>query len=248
MSGLPTQIPQQSVPITDDGKNPQYLDINWWLFFYNLSQQIFGSGSGSSGGGSTPASPYDALDAADLVAQTSDIPQAFRGLSNVQALLSMQSLPGGADIALVQRVIANIEARLSVQSLPDGADIAHVRRDLENLSARLGVQSQPDGADIARVRHDLANALMLAAVALLPDPTPSAQPVQSVTVGASPFTYTALFNGTLAVSAGTVSSISIIRQGVTVATGTTAGLIPMRRLDEVQITYTSAPTVVFLPD
>lgn len=263
MSGLPTQIPQQSVPLSRDSsqKNPQYADINWYLWAYNISVSVLGTG-----GGTTPASPYDLLDAANLLAAGADIPQAYRGLGN--------------------------------------------------LAARLG------------------------AGPILQDPVPAAQPVQAITVGASPFTYTALANGALSVTGGAVSSVSIIRQGVSVATGigsssasiiqsmidekgsggqpgfvagvdftagTTAsltlsqayesvwvtfdagdqgantyslsgraltftgpipvgtqavfvkgalastvtslgGLVPLRRLDEVQITYTAAPTVVFLPD
>lgn len=145
MSGLPNQIPQQSVPFIEsaDGAKPAYVDINWYLWLYNLSKSVFGTG----GGGSTPASPYDALDAADLFAQTADIPQAYRKISNLAALIGSNTV--------------------------------------------------------------------------LPDPTPAAQPVQSVTPGASPFTYTALANGVLSVTGGAVSSISIIRQGVTVATGIT---------------------------
>lgn len=268
MSGLPNQIPQQSVPFIEsvDGAEPAYVDINWYLWLYNLSKSVFGTG----GSGSTPASPYDALDAANLFAQTADIPQAYRRINNLAALL---------------------------------------------------------------------------ASAPLPDPAPAAQPVQAVTVGASPFTYTALANGVLSVTGGAVSNVSIIRQGVSVATGigsssasvissltdekstngsigftagvdfiagtsnsvtlsqnyvsvsnlfaafdagdqggdtlslggagnkvltfnaviplgtqkiyvkgalpstisASGGLVPLRRLDQVQITYTSAPTVAFLP-
>lgn len=145
MSGLPTQIPQQTVPIATDpeGKNPQIVDIDWYLWLYNLSKAVFGAGSS---GGTTPVSPYDFLDAAELIAQTADIPQAYRKISNLATLVS---------------------------SIP------------------------------------------------LQDPAPSAQPVQAVTPGASPFTYAALANGVLSVTGGSVSSVSIIRQGVTVATGIT---------------------------
>ena len=101
-------------------------------------------------------------------------------------------------------------------------------------------------ADAGPTPRDLANALLLADN-LLPDPTPRAQPVAAVTVSASPFTFTAPANGTLAVTAGTVSVISVIRQGVTVATGLVTGLIPVSRLDQVQITYAVLPTVNFLP-
>lgn len=269
MSGLPSQIPQQSVPlVANPSDKPQYMDINWYLWAYNISKQVLGTG----GGGTTPVSPFDALDSANLFAQTSDIPQVYRRIQNLAVLVSGISLP---------------------------------------------------------------------------DPVPAAQPVQAVTPGASPFTYTALANGLLSVTGGAVSLVSIIRQGVTVATGITSststaiasltdekggdgnpgflagtdftagtstvltlannygsvanlwisfdggdqgagtftlsgagnktltfnaaiplgttrvfvkgaspatvtslggGLVPVRRLDQVQITYTSAPTVAFLPD
>lgn len=266
MSGLPNQFPQQSVPFgqTTDGEDV-FIDINWFLLLYNVWLNVLSAGSG---GGGTPASPYDSLDAANLFAETSDIPQAFRQIASLQV--------------------------------------------------QLGV------------------------TALLPDPAPAAQPAKAITVGASPFVYAALSNGVLSVTGGAVSAVSIIRQGVSVATGITTsnlgviesltdekgsgggygfvagvdytagtsttltlsqnyasaanlwvafdgaeqardsyslsgttltftspipvgpakvyvkgalpaavsasgGLVPLRRLDEVQITYTSAPTVVFLP-
>lgn len=146
MSGLPTLIPTQSTPIaTDSNGRPLNVEINWWLWLYNLSVQVFGTGGG---GGTTPVSPYDALDAAQMLAQTADVPQAFRQIQNLTALLQSTSA--------------------------------------------------------------------------LQDPAPAAQPAQTISVGASPFTFTALFNGVLSVTGGTVSNVSIIRQGVSVATGITS--------------------------
>lgn len=94
---------------------------------------------------------------------------------------------------------------------------------------------------------DLQRALLLAQDATLPDPPPRAQPAQSVALGASPFTYSAAFDGTIVVTGGTVSALTLIRQGTSVATGLTTGLIPLSRLDQLQITYSVAPTVTFLP-
>jgi hypothetical protein len=94
---------------------------------------------------------------------------------------------------------------------------------------------------------DIRNALVLAQDALLSDPIPQAPPSASVSPTGSPFTYTAPFNGQLSVTAGTVSLIQITRQAVTVATGLTTGLIPLRRGDAAVITYSGAPTLVFLP-
>lgn len=94
---------------------------------------------------------------------------------------------------------------------------------------------------------DIFRALLLAQEALLPDPVPRAQPVQSIAVGASPFTYTVPFDATIAITGGTVSAIAIVRQGATVATGLTTGLIPLSRSDQVQVTYSVSPTMTFLP-
>lgn len=144
MSGLPKKIPPQNLSIGEKGPDGQlYLQFDWYLFFYNLAQQVFSTTSGT-----VPASPSDFLEMANLNAQTADIPQAYRKIANLAALLG---------------------------------------------------------------------------VGQLPEPAPVAQPVQPVTVGASPFTYTALANGVLSVTGGTVSAASIIRQGVSVATGIGAG-------------------------
>ena len=93
----------------------------------------------------------------------------------------------------------------------------------------------------------VSNAMAVGVDDLLPDQVPQAQPSSAVMVTASPFTYTASFNGSLAISGGTVSAVALIRQGVTIATGVTAGVIPVSRLDQVKITYTVLPTAVFLP-
>lgn len=94
---------------------------------------------------------------------------------------------------------------------------------------------------------DLQKALLLAQDPMLQDPQPRAQPAQSVAVGASPFTYTAAFDGTIVVTGGTVSAIALIRQGTSIATGIITGLIPLSRTDQVQVTYSATPTVTFLP-
>lgn len=148
MSGLPTQIPQQSVPLIQDdtGSKPMVMDVNWYLWAYNISKAVLGTGQD---GGGTPSSPYDALDAANLFAQSADVSQAYRRISNLSALIG---------------------------------------------------------------------------VGALPEPAPVAQPVQIVTPGVSPFIYTALANGVLSVTGGAVSAVSIIRQGVTVATGITSSI------------------------
>lgn len=72
-------------------------------------------------------------------------------------------------------------------------------------------------------------------------------PIQTVTVGASPFSFRAGSGGSLAISGGTVSSITLTRYTVTAPTGATSGIIPVSNGDVVTITYSGLPTVNFVP-
>lgn len=73
--------------------------------------------------------------------------------------------------------------------------------------------------------------------------TPGA--IQAVTVGASPFAYTATTDGFLAITGGTVSGVTFKRGTTTVNVAT--GNVPVRNGDIVTVTYTAAPTVNFMP-
>lgn len=75
----------------------------------------------------------------------------------------------------------------------------------------------------------------------------AAAPIQTIVPTASPYTFTASAYGSLAISGGTVSAVSLSRSGTTAATGITAGLIPMANGDSVTITYSGAPTLAFVP-
>lgn len=70
----------------------------------------------------------------------------------------------------------------------------------------------------------------------------------ALTVGASPYTYTAGVRGSLLVSGGTVSAIAFSRDGSTFySTGQTAGMFPLSARDRLRVTYTVTPTMVFIP-
>jgi|GEM_PF-6951911 len=71
--------------------------------------------------------------------------------------------------------------------------------------------------------------------------------ISAVSVGASPFAYTAAARGALAVSGGTVSAISMTRGGTTIPLGVLAGLFQVTNGDKITITYSVAPTVNFAP-
>lgn len=62
-----------------------------------------------------------------------------------------------------------------------------------------------------------------------------------------PFLYESDISGTLVVSGGTVTEISIVRGTSNVITGVVAGPIPVLRGDTVAIVYSVEPTVTFLP-
>lgn len=140
-----------------------------------------------------------------------------------------------------QSAVTNLQALDTQMSMALTTDIASLPRQIVNVQELLSDQ------EAIPTLRDLTNALVYGQDTLLPDVVPQAQPSQAVTVGASPYTYTALASGALAVSGGTISAISIIRQGVTVATGVISGVLPVSRRDQVTITYTVLPTVVFLP-
>lgn len=73
-------------------------------------------------------------------------------------------------------------------------------------------------------------------------------PAQAITVGASPYTYTAPLYGSVVISGGTVSAVALSRDGSTfIATGQTAGQFVLTVGDQLKITHTGAPTATFVP-
>jgi hypothetical protein len=205
MSLLPSRILPASEPIghlADDGKTV-LIEKNYWLFLYNLSGQVLGTGAATTPG--TPGAP---------------------------------GAPGAPGSPLLSPALLLAATDSDIAD----ADAMALRQSIQNLGAQL-----PDLPPTAADFPDIARALLLAQDTPLPDPAPQAQPAAAITVTASPFTYTAGFNGSVAVTGGTVSLIQLIRQGVTVATGLTAGLIPVSRRDQVVVTWTGSPTMTFLP-
>lgn len=69
--------------------------------------------------------------------------------------------------------------------------------------------------------------------------------VAAIIVGASPFSFTANSKGTLIISNGTISNISLIR-GSDVINLTGQRIIPISINDIVSVTYSVAPTLQFL--
>ena len=119
-------------------------------------------------------------------------------------------------------------------------DAVVLRRAIANLD--VSGEILPDN-DLPAINR----ALLLAQDGLLQDPPPRAQPIASVSPTGSPYTYTAPFAGTVSVTSGTVSQITVIRTGVSVVTGLTSGLFQLSRFDQLQVTYTGTPTMNFIP-
>jgi len=122
------------------------------------------------------------------------------------------------------------------------ADAIALRRPVSNLEIQ-----QTDYTLSSSELPDIARALLLAQDVLLPDAQPRAPPASAITPTGSPFTYTALSSGIMVVTGGTVSALALIRQGTSIALGITTGPIPLSRLDQLQVTYSGAPTMTFLP-
>jgi hypothetical protein len=70
--------------------------------------------------------------------------------------------------------------------------------------------------------------------------------IAPITVGASPYTYTASTIGSLLITGGTVSTVVLTRGGVSVTTRSTI-FIPMAAGDTVTVTYSVLPTITFVP-
>ena len=68
----------------------------------------------------------------------------------------------------------------------------------------------------------------------------------SISVGASPFRYTATQKGFVILSGGTVTAVQFNRS-VTTLTGQTSGIFPLSQGDVLTVTYSGLPTMTFVP-
>ena len=68
-----------------------------------------------------------------------------------------------------------------------------------------------------------------------------------VTVGASPYSYTASRDGYLAVTGGTVTKQEYGRTGVFTDVGLLTSMLPILQGDTMRVTYTAVPTITFIP-
>jgi hypothetical protein len=73
-----------------------------------------------------------------------------------------------------------------------------------------------------------------------------AAPIVAVVVSASPTTFTASDSGSVVISGGTLTSVTLNRAGTTISFGTTR-VVPVANGDLVTVAYSVAPTINFLP-
>lgn len=64
---------------------------------------------------------------------------------------------------------------------------------------------------------------------------------------ASPFVYSPKTKGNLIINGGTVTAIAIARSGAFYTVGLTAGTFNLCQNDQIQVTYSAAPTMTFFP-
>lgn len=140
MNGLPQFIPPQNTPFAEtqpDGK--VYIDINWYLFLYNLANNVLPIGSG------VPAIPAALIAMSESDAAQADVPQAYRAISNSNALESQDIELARADLAALPQRDNNVQALLQ------DADPSLSPRDVLSLVQAI-VDSTPPSltqADIA---------------------------------------------------------------------------------------------------
>jgi hypothetical protein len=70
--------------------------------------------------------------------------------------------------------------------------------------------------------------------------------IETQTVSASPYTFTASASGRVLISGGTVTNVHLIRGGVSIVVP--AGFVPVSQGDAVAVVYTVAPSVWFIPE
>ncbi len=72
--------------------------------------------------------------------------------------------------------------------------------------------------------------------------------VEPVTVGTSPYVYSAVKRGSMIVSGGTVSLIEFSRDGTTFYDmGQISGTFPLNASDQIRVTYSVTPDMTFIP-
>jgi hypothetical protein len=122
--------------------------------------------------------------------------------------------------------------------------------DTLGLEAIQSAVAQSIGSDVMALEVSMAwpsDAGQLTEMNLAPiSDSMGQQAPKSITLGASPATYTATYRQALHITGGTVSAISLARSGTSLALATGTGLIELSAGDQVTVTYTALPTTTIL--
>jgi hypothetical protein len=94
---------------------------------------------------------------------------------------------------------------------------------------------------------DLPGNTTIKGLPVAPAVSGSSSAVSTITLGASPATYTATTKGTVNLAGGTVSQVALKRGGVSTNLGGVVGHFPVSTGDTLTITYSVVPTAVFVP-
>lgn len=111
----------------------------------------------------------------------------------------------------------------------------------------MGIIHQPfeEGRAVKELTQPVTDAQNQEEMVLQPTVTGSA--IQTIILGASPYTYRTQTQGTLSVIGGTMSDLSLTRAGMTISLATSTPMIPLSPGDAVSITYTVAPALKLIP-
>lgn len=126
MSLLPQTILPPAAPfgrvIKDDGQIDETVTVrietNWWLFLFNLSQQVLGGGSSSG----LPASALIELGGVDSDANDSDAMALRQPIRNLQVQQTLEDW--GVDAAALRRPLSNALLLAQDALLPDPVPVA----------------------------------------------------------------------------------------------------------------------------
>jgi hypothetical protein len=219
MSTLQTNVPLINVPlITADGR----LNQIWFAFFVQLWRR-----TGGATGGDGQLTIADVL---SYEVTTSPILPDFAGASMGFEMAFAPSL--APDPLAVEAIAAPVAAFTDPLSI-------------ETTLASVPSAADPLAVESAFARVSDAPALLEMSLAQMSD-SMGAQAAKSITLGASPATYTATYRQALHITGGTVSAISLARSGTSLTLAATTNLIELSAGDQVTVTYTALPTTTVL--
>lgn len=112
---------------------------------------------------------------------------------------------------------------------------------LPDRNTPIGVGRDNKGAPIPIVINDIWQRFLVRLAQLTAE-----RPIQNLDAGNSPFEYAATTIGDLLVRDGVVGGVTLTRGDITI-TCPTSGFVPMAAEDVVTVTFSSKPSVLFVP-